>query len=302
VATFVNRTNNSKKAMSSFRNNYAHVENTHRAIWPGVEIPEREPRNARKKAAAKPQRQWLAERTCTTSVLMAYFVWAISSFDRGWASRAHACKALRSLLLKLVSALGRLMLTFRPLAQFARVLSMDPDEEQWVDVNVGLDLAIDCWATDLDYDDRKTWLRNPLERGTLDEWLCWALDPSHDSSLIKLLMPTVLCVAAQLAGLLDESVQQMASISQPAPRVTNRKRFTAVALTQKRDIARRMFTGQEHEAFSDWVQPLCQEWFADNDPLSRTGRVAQVIWRVLLTRLGVARIQDVRFVDMSMES
>ena len=106
--------------MSSFRNNYAHVENTHRAIWPGVEIPEREPRNARKKAAAKPQRQWLAERTCTTSVLMAYFVWAISSFDRGWASRAHACKALRSLLLKLVSALGRLMLTFRPLAQFAR--------------------------------------------------------------------------------------------------------------------------------------------------------------------------------------
>ncbi|CAE7498099.1 unnamed protein product, partial [Symbiodinium microadriaticum] len=292
--------------MSSFRNNYAHVENTHRAIWPGVEIPEREPRNARKKAAAKPQRQWLAERTCTTSVLMAYFVWAISSFDRGWASRAHACKALRSLLLKLVSALGRLMLTFRPLAQFARVLSMDPDEEQWVDVNVGLDLAIDChslctgdfyvamhvqatwckcdcWATDLDYDDRKTWLRNPLERGTLDEWLCWALDPSHDSSLIKLLMPTVLCVAAQLAGLLDESVQQMASISQPAPRVTNRKRFTAVALTQKRDIARRMFTGQEHEAFSDWVQPLCQEWFADNDPLSRTGRVAQVIWRVLLT-------------------
>ena len=40
------------------------------------------------------------------------------------------------------------------------------------------------------------------------------------------------------------------------------------------------------------ISLLTQEWFADNDPLSRTGRVAQVIWRVLLTRLGVARIQD----------
>ena len=59
------------------------------------------------------------------------------------------------------------------------------------------------------------------------------------------MLPTVLCVVAQLAGLLDESVQQMASISQPAPQVTSRKRFTAVALTQKRDIAKRMFTGKD---------------------------------------------------------
>ena len=104
AALFVLRTQNPKKALEKFRGSFSKVLDLHRAIWPGVSVKHLQPRFGAGKANPD-QKQFFAERTFPTSLFVAHIAWAISDGDRRLQERIPATRALRNLLIKLVSCI-----------------------------------------------------------------------------------------------------------------------------------------------------------------------------------------------------
>ena len=123
------------------------------------------------------------------------------------------------------------------------MLDSDGPLDTWVTFTVGVDRQVDT---------RQLWtpgfaarrLRVNWTTISLDELLAYSLDPAQDPELKALLLPSTLCLLAQLGQLLDEAVESMANSSRAPPRSSARKKFIALAVMQKRAVADRMFHGK----------------------------------------------------------
>ena len=90
-------TQKDKKAMQIWRSNQVAIDDTHRQLWPGIEITKLLPKQCKTSDAAE-QTVWFRERTATTATLMSFIVHCIGSKYRGIAERAKACSGFKDLL------------------------------------------------------------------------------------------------------------------------------------------------------------------------------------------------------------
>ena len=220
-------------------------------MWPGVAINHLQPRFGI--GSGDGQKQFLAERTMTTALFISYFVYSIWDYGRNLVERTYACKALRNLLARMLSCIGACAFAF----QFQ---GSGNDDQHWTQVRVGVDMRLDvsllwspefmdayineAWASDM-ANGKKPWLVNALALATLDELICFSLDPSHDIVLKSVLLPNVLCLMCQIASLLDENVSALANTTSTPVRSSNKKKFTGLSIMQKRAIGERLFTGKD---------------------------------------------------------
>ncbi|CAE7613287.1 unnamed protein product [Symbiodinium natans] len=192
-------------------------------------------------------------------------LYAISEAERNLADRTAACNALRNLVMKLLSCIGSLELSWPTVGL--------EGGSHWTFVAVGLDLVVDCstlWTTEFEEthvqdawlsdlrNASKPWVRTPLTNATLDQLLCFALDPMHQRGLKSSLRPGALTVLSQIAFVLDDAVTAMAGSNERPPRSSFYKKFTALALMEKRDIANRMFNGEDSGCSSEPVSSKTQ--------------------------------------------
>ena len=102
------RTQKDSKRLASFREDKQTIQDHHRMIWPGFEVPEREPKQNPFSRGRRDmdQKAWFRERTMTTSVLMATAAFSMHCKYRGPKDRAKGCEGFAKLLSMLASTMG----------------------------------------------------------------------------------------------------------------------------------------------------------------------------------------------------
>lgn len=256
AAPCLHRTSDTKKAVENFRKSLETVKNYHRDLWPGVSIKPMisKYQRCRQPATGNGQAVFFPESTMTTSMFVAYILFAAGHSKRQLGDRVVAVRTLQGLVQKLVSSVGSITFTFRQIQG-----STDPRQEPFVTFKVGQNMQVDMgplfteevrdsiamvWEEDLRCE-KKEWVYNHFNQASFQEWLAFSVDPAHEKWLQQLLRPNALSLLSQFAYCLDSEILTLASQLSECRASLYKKSPTSVTLQQKRMIAEEVWSGKE---------------------------------------------------------
>ena len=110
VSSLIFRSQNQKCAHRRLRSNMPHADETHRQLWPGIEVPKQPDYKSARSSAAESDSQdvWFYYATITTSMFIASMVACINRVHRPLQDRAHTCESFSKLIHVLAALSGSL--------------------------------------------------------------------------------------------------------------------------------------------------------------------------------------------------
>lgn len=244
------------------------VEETHRRLWPGWDVPpfaisKSTVLKRREQQQEQQQAWWLPVAAMPTSIFISFLVWGMSHWKRAIKDRMPVARRFKQVIQVLACGVHKLTLMIHALGN-----------TDWEEVELDSTLLLegsDLWpqnpfhhrmlrsAWDQYFHQDESPISSSFERPHLADFLIFALEPTNGIQRQCLdLAPTALCIITQLAGLLDENPGGAAKsiVGLPASKGKRSKLdWRLQGIGHAEEVAKRLW-------FKKPVQPDADAWLA----------------------------------------
>ena len=256
------------------------VEEMHRRLWPGWEVPtfavSKSTPFARRADRQAEQKWWLPQTALPTSLVVAYLTWGMSHWKRASQDRMVCARNVQKLLSVLACSLSTFDLRLYQLGSSPRrwrtvtvdsTLVLPP--VMWPDGGNQTVLAASWWVC-FNREDHN--IQSSFDRPFLADFLLFCLEPTNASQeQVPDQVSLALCILTQIAQLLDEHAAQLSRTRESIHRsrgVASKALWRHEAKDKALDIATRLWF---HPGFAPWPHISKANGFSRRTPNNDSG-------------------------------